>query len=109
LTYFRKNNYIINGGSVSQRHIMNDYRHLLSIFLLSINNINLSTNNNNMYTSTSNLLQLFRYNKKELMKYIISNVDLTREEFNAENINERIKYYLTRDLSKSLQSDIDTF
>ena len=87
---------------------MNDHRYLLSIFLLCNSNINLPTNDNH-YSSSSNLLNLFRYNNNELMKYITSNVDLLREEINNDYINDKIKYYLNHNVSQDLNRDIEIF
>lgn len=92
ITYFRSANYIISGGNVVERHIMKDNRYLLAIFLKSINNINLSSNNNNLYTLSSNLLQLYRYNSKELIKFIKPNIDLTSKNINKD-IEKKVDYY----------------
>lgn len=103
-TYFRSSNYIVSGGKVSERHIMNDYKYLLAIFLKCINNINLPSNINNLYTSSSNLLDLFRYNTKDMMKYIKSNIDLTSKEINDDIIDNKIRFfYNDYDVSKILK------
>jgi hypothetical protein len=89
---------------------MNDYKYLLAIFLKCINNINLPSNINNLYTSSSNLLDLFRYNTKDMMKYIKSNVDLTFKEINNDIIDNKIRFfYNDYDLYKKLDKDIKIF
>jgi hypothetical protein len=62
-----------------------------------------------MYTSTSNLLQLFRYNEKELMKYLIANIDLSKKNITNEYLNDKLKDYLSHDIAKDLNKDINMF
>ena len=110
ITYFRKTNYIISGGKISERHIMNDYRYNLAVFLKCINNINLPSDGNSLYNSSSNLLRLYRYNPKTLMKYLKSNIDLTDKIFNDENINEYVdQFYNKYDVSKELKLEINEY
>jgi len=110
ITYFRKNNYIVSGGKISERHIMNDSRYLLAIFLKSINNINLISDGDNLYTSTSSLLNVYRYNTKELMKYIKSNINLISEKIDDKYIDNVIKYYNNKyDVSNELNKEILLF
>lgn len=108
--YFRSTNYILSGGKVSERHIMNDHRYNLAIFLKSINNINKSSDSQSLYSSSSNLLRLYRKNPKTLMTFLKSNVNLTDKVFTEDNINDLINYfYTTFDVSKELKIDIDKY
>jgi hypothetical protein len=110
ITYFRKTNNIISGGKVNERHIMNDYRYELAIFLKYINNINLPSDNNNLYSSSSNLLKLYRYNSKDLMNFLKYNVVLTDKVYNDENIDDYInQYYNKYDVSKELKIEINKY
>jgi len=66
ILFFRSTNYIISGGKVSERHIMDNYRYELAVFLNCINNINIPSDGNSLYNSSSNLLKLYRNNPKIL-------------------------------------------
>lgn len=110
IIYFRKTNNIISGGKVNERHIMNDYRYNLAIFLKCINNINIPSDINNLYSSSSNLLKLYRYNTKDLMKFIKSNINLIDKVFTDEMINDYIdKFYNDYDVSKELKIEINKY
>jgi hypothetical protein len=88
---------------------MTDNRYLLAIFLKSINNINIPSNNNNLYTSSSNLLQLYKYNSKELMKFIKPNIDLTSKDINKD-IDKIVDYYYDDfNVNNELRNDIINF
>jgi hypothetical protein len=107
ILYFRSTNYIISGGKVSERHIMDNERYKLAIFLKCINNINKPSDNNSLYPSSSNLLRLYRKNPKTLMKFLKSNVDLTNKLFTDDKINDFINQFYTKyDVSKELNTDI---
>lgn len=68
---------------------MKDERYLLALFLKSINNINKKSDFDTFYTSTSSLYNLFKYNNKNLMKYLKSNIDLTDKDIKVNDIDKK--------------------
>jgi aspartate carbamoyltransferase regulatory subunit len=73
VTFFRKGDIIISGGNVVQRHILTNERVLLSFFINSIKNINIVDKLDNKLSSK--LLNLFKHNNKNIIKYLKSNYD----------------------------------
>jgi CUB/sushi domain-containing protein len=102
--YFRKANIIISGGNVVERHILTNDRMLLSIFLKSISNLNneIIIENN----LTSSLMNLFKFNKKEFIKYLRSRYDLTTKHVSL-NIDNTLNYLLNNNNNISEQLNIE--
>jgi hypothetical protein len=107
VTYFRKANIIISGGNVVERHILTNDRMLLSIFLKSLSNLNIEIiNENNL---TSNIMNLFKYNKKEFIKYLKSRYDLTTKHVSLD-IDNNLNYFLNNNnISEELNLEILKF
>jgi hypothetical protein len=108
--YFRSVKYIISGGKISERHIMTNHRYELAIFLKAINNINKPSDSNNLYYSSSNLLKLYRYNTKTLMKFLTINVNLLDKAFTDDKLADFIKqFYYKYDVSKELTLELEHY
>lgn len=108
LTYFRKYNYIISGGKSTERHILTKSRYLLSIFLNALAGIN----NSPTLVGKSKITNIYKYNNKDLVKYLKSNIDLTSVKITDQVIEENLNHYEQEyDVSKAkeLQKEINKF
>lgn len=107
VTFFRKGDIIISGGNVVQRHILTNERVLLSFFINSIKNINIVDKLDNKLSS--NLLNLFKHNNKNIIKYLKSNYDWTVNKSTI-LINDIIQNSLNEySVSNELKNEINIF